>query len=441
MKKAFLILLCFAFTLPSMAQGGNRLDKIDSLMNYYYSNNKFMGSLSIREGGQLVYDKAYGFADVQTKQAATKDTRYKIGGISKMFTATLIFQLIEEKKLSLKTKLSEFYPKIKNADKITIGSMLNHKSGIYDINSDPNFQQLVIKYQTRKDMLDRLYAYASAFAPDTKAEYSNSNYLLLGYIIQDITKKTYKENVAQRIARRAVLKNTYYYGKINPKRNEAYSYTFDNGKWKKQEEWHESMMGGSGGLVSTTADLTKFAEALFDGKLINPESVAEMNKIDMGYGKGILNFMFAERRFTGHNGTIEGFTTVLGYYPKEKIGFSLLLNGANCDFNELVLGILSCYYKLPYRFPDFINKVTVDETTLKKYEGKYTNPSMPFIIDVTLVEGVLRVHADEQGTFYITPISATEFKHEGSGVVMEFTSKGFVLKQNGTNTNFTKKVD
>lgn len=441
MKKAFLILLCFVFTLPAVAQGGTRLDKIDSLMNYYYSNNKFMGSLSIRERGQLVYDKAYGFADVQTKQAATKDTKYKIGAITKMFTATLIFQLIEEKKLTLKTKLSEFYPKIKNADKITIGSMLNHKSGIYDINTDPEFPQFVTKLQTRKNMLDRLHAYEPAFAPDTKAEYSNTNYLLLGYIIQDITKKTYKENVAQRIAKRALLKHTYYYGKTNPKRNEAYSYTFDNGTWKKANEWHESAIGGSGGLVSTTADLTKFAQALFDGKLINAELVAEMNRIDMDYGKGVMNFSFAERRFTGHNGTIEGFTSVLGYYPKEQIGFSLLLNGANCDFNELVLGILSCYYKLPYRFPDFITKVAVDETTLKKYEGKYTNPSMPFIIDVALVEGVLRVHADEQGTFYITPISQTEFKHEGSGVVMEFTPNGFILKQNGTDTRFTKKTE
>jgi CubicO group peptidase (beta-lactamase class C family) len=439
MKKAFLILLCFAFTVPALAQGGNRLQKIDSLMNYYYSNNKFMGSLSIRERGQLVYDKAYGFADVQTKQTATKDTKYKIGAVTKMFTATLIFQLIEEKKLTLKTKLSEFYPKIKNADKITIASMLNHKSGIFDINSDPAFPQFVTKLQTRKNMLDRLYAYEPAFAPDTKAEYSNSNYLLLGYIIQDITKKTYKESVAQRIAKKALLKNTYYYGKTNPKRNEAYSYAFDNGKWKKQDEWHETAIGASGGLVSTTSDLTKFIQALFDGKLINAESVAEMNKIDMGYGKGVLNFMFAERRFTGHNGTIEGFNSVLGYYPKEQVGFSLILNGANCDFNELVLGILSCYYKLPYRFPDFVNKIAVDETILKKYEGKYTNPSMPFVIEVTLVEGVLRVHADEQGTFYITPTSTTEFKHEGSGVVMEFTADGFVLKQNGTGTKFTKQ--
>lgn len=439
MKKALLILLCFVFTLPAMAQG-NRLQKIDSLMNHYYSNNKFMGSLSIRERGQLVYDKAYGFADVQTKQAATKDTRYKIGGITTMFTATLIFQLVEEKKLTLKTKLSEFYPKIKNADKITIASLLNHTSGLYDINSDPAFPQFVIKYQTRKEMLDRLYGYEPAFAPDTKAEYSNTNYLLLGYIIQDITKKTYKENVAQRIAKRAILKNTYYYGKTNTKRNESYSYIFNNGKWVKQDEWNETSIGGAGGLVSTTADLTKFAQALFDGKLINAESVAEMNRIDMGYGKGVMNFMFAERKFTGHNGTIEGFTSVLGYYPKEQVGFSLALNGANCDFNELVLGILSCYYRLPYRFPDFATTVTVDETSLKKYEGKYTNPSLPFVIEVTLHEGQLRVHADEQGTFYITPISQTEFKHEGSGVVMEFTSAGFILKQNGTSTNFTRKL-
>jgi len=439
MKKALLILLAFVVTLPVMAQNeGAKFRKIDSLLNYYYANKKFMGAVSIREKNQVVFEKAYGFADVSNKMPAANDTKYKVGSITEMFTSAIVFQLIEEKKLTLQTKLKEFFPKIKNADKITIEAMLNHKSGIYDLTNDANFDQSKTKLQTRKDILDRLYSHEPALAPDSLAQVSSSNYLLLGYIIQDITKKTFKENVTQRIIKPAGLTHTQYFNKINTKKNEALSYAFADGHWEKETEIHETIVGASGGLQSTPGDLTKFIKALYDGKLIKPESLAEMTKIDNGIGKGVFNFMFAERKFTGRNGNIEGFRSVVGYYPKEQLGFSLILNGENTNFNDLVLGILSCYYKLPYRFPDFTS-VNVSDNILKSYEGYYTNKNLPFKIEIKVVDGRLRVHADEQGTFYLVPKSTTEFRHDASGVVMIFSPTAFTLKQNGTSTLFAKQ--
>ncbi|KGO94051.1 serine hydrolase domain-containing protein [Flavobacterium subsaxonicum] len=439
MKKAFLSLLTFILTLPLMAQHeGAKFEKIDSLLTYLSVNNKFMGSLSIREKDKVVFEKAYGFADLQNKVAATPETKYKIGSITKMFTAAIVFQLIEEKKLALDTKLSEFFPKIKNADKITIADMMDHHSGIYNYTSDSVFMSDPVKLRTRKDMTDLIYKHEPAFEPRTTAAYSNSNYLLLGYIIQDITKKTYKENVTTRIINKIGLKNTYYYGKINPKKKEAYSYSFKDSQWALREEWHETIAGAAGGLQSTPTDLTKFATALFNGKIIKPESLAEMNKMDLGYGRGLFNFSFAERKFVGHNGDIEGFSSVVGYYAKDNMAFSLILNGENYNFNDMVLGILSCYYKLPYRFPNF-SMAAVPDSVLKSYEGVYATPTLPFKIDVKVVDGKLRIHADEQGTFYVTAISNTTFTHDAAGVVMEFTPKGFILKQSGTQTVFTKK--
>lgn len=439
MKKALLSLLIFALTLPALAQHeGARFEKIDSLMNYLYTNNKFMGALSIRENDKVVFEKAYGFADLENKIPATPDTKYKIGSITKMFTAAIIFQLIEEKKLTLDAKLSQYFPKVKKASSITISDLMDHKSGIYNITADSVFMDGATKLHTRKEILDQLYSYDPVFEPHTKAAYSDSNYLLLGYIIQDITKKTYKENVTARVIKKAGLNNTYYFAKINPKKNEAFSYAYKNGQWQKEEEWHESITGAAGALQSTPTDLTKFIKALFDGRIIKPESLAEMTKMDMGYGRGIFNFPFAERKFFGHNGNIEGFTSVLGFYPKDNMAFSLILNGENFDFNDMVVGILSCYYKLPYRFPNF-NTTQVTESVLKSYEGLYTTPSLPFKIDVKAINGQLRIHADEQGTFYVIPISNTTFTHDAAGVIMEFNPKGFILKQNGTNRVFTRE--
>jgi CubicO group peptidase (beta-lactamase class C family) len=440
MKKTLLSLFTFMLALPAFAQHDSaKFRKIDSLLTYLYTNNKFMGSIAIQEKGEIVFEKAYGFAEVETKTPANPKTKYKVGSITKMFTSAIIFQLIEEKKLTLDTKLSEFFPKIKNAEKITIGDMLNHKSGIYNYTDNPDFDSYKTKLQNRKDMVTRIESYPAVFEPGTKAEYSSSNYLLLGYIIQDITQKPYKDNVMTRLVAKAGLKNTYYFSKINPKKNEAYSYSFADGKWTRTEEWSESSAGAAGALESTPSDLTKFAKALFDGKIIKKESLDKMTTIDMGFGKGIFAYPFIERKFFGHNGGIESFSSVLGYYPKDDLAISVLMNGDDYSTNELMIGVLSCYYKLPYIFPNF-KSAKLDESVLKKYEGIYTNPSLPFKVDIKLVNGVLVAHATDQGSFPLNPLSETEFNFDPAGITIIFNPKGFTLKQaDGSISLFTKQ--
>ncbi|MEL1245666.1 serine hydrolase domain-containing protein [Flavobacterium sp. DGU11] len=440
MKKLFLSLFVLAITLPAFAQGEAKYRKIDSLLVYFNRNDKFMGALSIREKGRVVFEKAYGFTDIDTKAKATPDTRYKIGSVTEMFTAAIVFQLIEEKKLTLDTKLSEFFPKMKNAEKITIADMLGHKSGIYNYTQEPAFKDFSVKLQNRKQMLDRIQGYEPAFEPGTKAELSNSNYLLLGYIIQDITKKTYKENVTARVIKKAGLKNTYYFTKINPKKNEAYSYVETDGQWIKEDEWHESAIGGAGGLQSTASDLTLFVKALFDGKIITKTSLGEMTKMEMGIGRGVFHFSFAERKFVGHNGDIEGFSAVLGYNPKDDLAIALTLNGVNTDVNALVMGVLSCYYKLPYRFPDFTS-VAVDDDVLKRYEGIYSAPSLPYKVKIAAREGKLIAIALEpgQGSFELNALSENEFNFDPADLHMIFSDKGFTLKQGGKVTEFNKE--
>lgn len=439
MKRLFLSLFVLAITIPALAQSQAKYQKIDSLMNHFSRNDKFMGVLSIREKGKPVFEKAYGYADAEAKVKATPDTKYKIGSVTKMFTSAMIFQLVDEKKLKLDMKLSDFFPKIKNAEKIKISDLLSHTSGIYNITDDDAFGEIRTKLQNKKQLLDRIEAYKPAFEPGIKAEYSNTNYLLLGYIIQEVTNKAYKEALYERIVKRAGLKNTYYFSKINPKKKEAYSYKFVDGKWIKQEEYHESSAGGAGGLQSTASDLTLFAKALFDGVLISKESLAEMTKMEMGFGRGLFAFPFGERKFLGHNGDIEGFATVLGYYPKEDLAISLTLNGVNTEIDDMMIGLLSCYYKLPYRFPNFAT-TTVDDAILKSYEGLYTTASLPYKVKIVAHEGKLVAIAMEpgQGRFELNPLSETEFNYDPANLHMIFSAKGFTLKQGGQVTEFKR---
>lgn len=438
MKKTTTFLFAFLFSAAALAQSDPRFRKIDSLMTHFTKNNKFMGALTIREKDKVVFEKAYGYADVAANLKANVNTKYKIGSITKMFTSAVIFQLIEEKKLTLDTKLSKFYPQIKNADKVTIGNLLQHRSGIHNYTNDDDFQTLLKKHQSKEDMLAKLSAMPADFEPNERAEYSNSNYLLLGYIIEDITKKPYKDAVAERVIKKAGLKDTYYYSTIDPKKNEAYSYKFNGAKWVQQDEWDESVAGAAGALQSTTTDLTQFIKALFDGKIISKASLAEMTKLDAGYGKGILQFPFGERKFLGHNGGIEAFSSSVGYYDKEGFSFSMIQNGDNFDTNEIAVGVLSIYYKMPYQFPN-LKTVAVDVAVLKSYAGTYTSPGVPLKIMIKEDNGKLVAQATGQSPFPLNATSNTEFNFDPAGINLVFRKDGFTLKQGGMNLEFTRE--
>lgn len=439
MKKNLSALLIICTAATCLAQGEAKYRKLDSLLNYYTTNNKFMGSVSIREKDKVVFEKAYGYVDIENNIKADENTKYKIGSITKMFTAAIVFQLIEEKKLSLDTKLSKFYPDIKNAEVITIKNLLNHTSGVYNYTNDDEFMQYLRSPQTRKAMLKRIASYQPAFDPETTADYSNSNYLLLGYIIEDITGQRYKNVVKDRIIKKAGLKNTEYFDTIDPKQNEAYSYHFENNKWVMTEEWHESVAAAAGALQSTPTELTKFIRMLFEGKIVKKESLEEMMQTDYGYGKAIFAFPFGDRQFYGHNGGIDDFESVLGYYIKDETSISMIINGNNYDSNDVLIDILSVYYKLPFKFPNLAT-VEVNPDILKSYTGTYAASNVPLKINIMYEDGKLMAQATGQGAFPLSPVSETEYIFNQAGITINFTSKdSFTVTQGETFHTFTKE--
>lgn len=452
-------LLLFVFTFSTFTFAQDKFTRIDSLLNYLYENNKFMGSLTIREGENVVFNKAYGFADVEKNIKADRLTRYKIGSISKTFTAVMVMQLIEEKKLTLQTKLNRFYPKITNAEKISIYDLLHHRTGIVDyVNQDSTFHKVLNKKHSKEDILKEITTYKSNFEPGSKYEYSNSNFFILGCIIEKLTKKSYEENLQNRIVKKvelgtfenksemtdkgAVTKKifvpTTYYSEeaTNSANKESYSYYFDGSNWVKSLENNNSIAFASGGITTTTADLTKFIQALFNGKLVSLTSLEQMKEIKEGYGKALVQFPFGERRFYGHGGKIEEFNSMLGYYPTEKLSFSLISNGNNFEQNDIIIGILSIYYKMPFPFPKFMK---MDKAELAKFLGTYASKDLPLKITVSEKNGELSAQATGQGAFPLTFKEETTFVFAPAGIEMVFGENSFVLNQSGMKFNFTKE--
>lgn len=452
-------LLLFVFTFSSFTFAQDKFTRMDSLLNYLHENNKFMGSLTIREGENVVFNKAYGFANVEKKIKADRLTRYKIGSISKTFTAVMVMQLIEEKKMTLQTKLNRFYPKIQNAEKISIYDLLHHRTGIVDyVNQDASFHASLDKKHSKEDILKVITSFKSNFEPGSKYEYSNSNFFILGCIIEKLTKKSYAENLQNRIVKKAELgtyenktemtakgavtnkvfvPTTYYVeDATNTANKESYSYYFDGTNWVKSLENHNSIPFASGGITSTPADLTKFIHALFNGKLVNASSLEQMKEIKEGYGKALIQFPFGERRFYGHGGKIEEFSSMLGYYPTEKLSFSLISNGNNFEQNDIIIGILSIYYKMPFPFPKFMK---MDKAELAKFTGTYASKELPIKITVSEKNGELFAQATGQSAFPLTFKEERTFVFAPAGIEMVFGDNAFVLIQGGMKFNFTKE--
>ncbi|MFD2908943.1 serine hydrolase domain-containing protein [Flavobacterium ardleyense] len=435
MKK---LIILFVVVFSTITYGQDRLEKIDDLLLYLNQHNKFMGSVTIREGENVVFNKAYGFADVEKGIMADRLTRYKIGSISKTFTAVIIMQLIEERKLGLQTKLARFYPKIPNAEKISIEDLLHHRTGIVDyINQDTITHNNLYREHSKEEMIQKITAYQPLFEPGTKFEYSNSNYNLLGYIIETLTKKSYAENIQSRIVKKANLANTYYpKGKINSDNGESYSYSNNGSAWEQTAEWDNSIAYSAGALISTPADLTRFMHALFQGKLVNKKSLELMKQLKDGFGKGLVQFPFGERRFFGHTGGIENFRAVVGYYPTEKLGVSLIVNGDNFNSNDIMIGILSIYYKIPFPFPVFTK---LDAAELQRFFGTYTSKDIPLKITISEKNGELIAQATGQSPFPLTFKEENTFVFPAGGIEIEFNTNTLQLKQSGQKFEFTKE--
>ena len=417
------------------------LDKV-KLDNYFMElekSNKFMGSVAISQNGEIIYTKSIGYADVKTKSKANDNTKYRVGSVSKSFTSVLVMKAVEDSKLTLETKLKQFFPTIKNADKITVSNLLNHRSGIHNFTSDSTYLTWSMKKKSEMEMIKVIEAGGSDFEPDTKAVYSNSNYVLLSYILQKIYKKTYAEILTEKIIKPVGLKNTSFGGKINLKNNECNSYGYVT-NWEIEAETDTSIPMGAGAIISTPSDLTKFAAALFEGKIISLKSVELMKVLKDNYGFGLIQMPFEDKKGYGHNGSIDGFRSIYSYFPTEKLAVAITSNANNYKMNKIALVLCGAAFNKPYEIPNF-NGFVLKTEDLDKYLGVYGIKDMPFKITITKNGKVLVAQATGQSSFELEATEKDKFQFDRAKLTLEFkpNDKILILNQGGQATTFIRE--
>jgi D-alanyl-D-alanine carboxypeptidase len=413
--------------------------KLDSLFQILDVKDKYMGSIAISENGKLLYTKSIGKDDLENNKSSSILSKYRIGSISKMFTSCLIFKAVEENKIDLNQTIEKYFPTIQYANKITIGNLLNHRSGIHNFTNDENYMSYFTEPKTEKEMVEIITKGKSDFEPNSKAEYSNSNYVLLSYILEKKYKKKYSEVLNQKIIKPLGLNNTYFGKKTNINDNESYSYSFEK-KWIKENETDSSISMGAGAIVSNPTDLILFAEKLFSKKIINLNSLNQMTTIKDDFGMGIFQIPLFDKKGFGHTGLIDGFTSNLSYYPENKLAIALISNGNIYDNHNIMIAVLSNYFGEKFEIPNF-KAIELKTEDLDQYLGEYSSPTFPLKISIIKENSKLFAEATGQPTFQFDATEKDCFEYVPAGIKLKFTPKNkeMEINQSGKKFILTKK--
>ncbi|HEX2489269.1 MAG TPA: serine hydrolase domain-containing protein, partial [Blastocatellia bacterium] len=436
------ILLTLALFPAGSAQTLDKA-KLDRFFDRLAEKKKAMGSLTIAKDGAVLYTRAIGYSQISgtEKKPLTAASRYRIGSITKMFTAAMILQLAEEGKLKLTDTLDNFFPQIPNSQKITIAQILAHRSGIHDSLVDRNLRPASKTDAITKDELLTLIAKGKPdFEPDAKHSYSNSGYILLGLILEKLTGKPYGEALQERINSKIGLKDTYTAtGNIDVNKSEALTYMNLGGDWKQVPETHPSLLFSAGAIVSTPNDLAKFIQALFDLKLISQESLAAMKTIRDGDGLGMEPFTFAGKTFYGHTGGGDNYGAWLAYLPEEKLAVAYTTNAKVYPVVNIVRGVVDIYYNKPFTIPA-LESIAVSPEVLDKYVGIYSSPEAPVKFTITRDGATLFFQPPGQSAVPLEATAQDKFQIEGA-VVIEFDAakNQMIIKRRGGERVFTKE--
>jgi len=428
----------FLFGLTVLAQNID-VQKIDSFVSHIENNNRGIGSVSIFKDGKEVYNRSFGQSKLEYVQY-NAETKYQIGSITKMITATLIFELIESDKLALDDKLSKFYPKIPNSEKITIKNLLEHSSGLGDFTMKNDSIFWLTERVSENEILEEIIKQGVSFQPSEEIAYSNSGYYILTKIVEKLNKKDYATIVTEKITKPLNLKNL---SSITPKtKNIFLSYGY-NEKWEKVTDFDFSNVIGVGDIVSTTENINIFLYNLLQYKILKKESVEQM-KPDYtqkeAFGRGFMFIPFYENVFYGHGGDTYGTHSIVSYNEKDNLGLALAINGERFPHNDFAIGILSIIYGKDYEFPIF-NTISIKSEDLDKFLGTYSSPNFPLKLTITKDGNTLKGQGTGQPAFVLEAHETNKFKFDQARLQLEFfpEENKMILNQGGMKVEMSKE--
>lgn len=355
MRRVILISLLSLTVALTRAQEINTA-RIDSFINHIEQQGQSMGAVSITQAGKNVYRRRFGTMRLPGEASRTAD-KYRIGSITKLFTATIAHRLFEEGRLRPEETLDNYFPDIPNAGKITIAHLLNHTSGLgnYVLNEGNPSSWVTVPLSHEEDIMPIIKKQGVLFRAGEDVKYSNSGYYLLARILERVCGKQYPQIVQEWILTPLGMKNTL--SGIAEKPDICLSYYQDwDDEWKVWPDFYFPNVIGVGDMASTTDDVNLFLQALFAGKLVSQNSLRMMIPVEkQAYGQGIMKIECMGKTLYGHSGETFGTRSLAVYDTDRGVAVTLSVNGSvkklSVAFDEVLAGIMSGVYDKPLTLP------------------------------------------------------------------------------------------
>ena len=376
----------------------------------------------IAQNGEILYQKGFGYADLENQIPITPQTKFRIGSITKQFVASAILKLKEDGLLKVTDHLSEFLPDYPRGDEVTLHHLLTHTSGIHNYTNRPEFSSVVETYTEAEEMIEFFKADRFDFDPGEKWSYSNSGYFLLGHIVEKVSGQSLGSYLKHYFLDPIGMKNTGVHNSKQTRNNEATGYSYIDGRPEKATNWDMSRAGGAGNLYSTIQDLYRWNEAVYNGKLLSPDTLklaftpvrvndgSQGNALGGQYGYG---WMLAKKRGLkeiGHSGGLPGWSAYLTRYPEQNLTITILANALppapNLVPSTLADRIANIYlWQRMEPMESFATDQSVDIND--DYLGQYDYTGG--IMTITQERDQLFAQLTGQPRFEIFPKSETEF--------------------------------
>lgn len=441
MKKGILTLFVILYTVLTCNAQEYGI-KIDSLIEKAVKINRFNGSVLVSKNGKIVYEKVYGYQNVDKNILNTPKTIYQIGSTTKEFTAAVILKLIENHQLSLDDKLSKYFPDFVRGNEITIKHLLTHTSGIYEILRDSNAFNGGTQPRSKEQMLSFFINKPLDFYLGTQYSYCNSGYMLLGLIIEKVTGKSYEQVVKDFILKPLGMKHSGFDFAGLQSRDKAVGYSKYTKTFKEASvPWDSTATYSAGSLYSTVEDLYRWHNGLLNYKIYNKASLEKATTPFLeGYGLGCWIDMIYDKKVVSHGGNIFGFTGYFGRIQEENVSIIILNNIFNRQIETVGLSILAILYDRPYSYFDEI-KLMPDK--LEKYVGEY-EVSADYKVKIIRKANQLFIQRNNEAAIEIFAYKENTFFQKNDDIRISFKSEKDTVNKitimEGLNTKRGNKI-
>ncbi len=431
------ILSVFVTLFLLTALSGQPIDfdqKIDKLAMEALVDQQTGLTIIAHKDEKTIYHKAFGKADLELDVDMQKDNIFRIGSITKQFTSLAVLKLAEEGKLDIQDPIQKYLPKYKTEGKtVTIGHLLTHTSGIPSYTGAPEWDQEMRKRDfTTIDLINEFATDSLEFEPGSQWKYNNTGYVMLGYIIEQLSGVSYAEFIQEHFFEPIGMKSSYYGNvqKIIPHRASGYDRDNDgnlvNSYYLSMTQPH-----AAGSILSTVSDLAMWNEAVFDYKIVNMESLTKAHTpyiltdgSSTGYGYGWSLGEKYGKKTIAHGGGINGYLSMGIYYPEEDLYVAVLSNCTCLSPDDLAHKIGATVLGIDYE----IQEIELSMEDLKKFEGKYeimTN----MVLSVFLDEEKLMTQLTGQPAVQIFPSAPNKFFLKVVDAQLEFDMVNEVVQE------------